>query len=133
MNIYGGHIYDVKEALRRLYLEKENFDYFFDSQASSDVQQCLDWKFHDESDNLRMHDTLWQLSIRGFVPLAKIDDPVANFISENIVGGVIRKSGMTVGLSRQVWKDNMFEYGIVTSKQSIRLVIAKILGDKDSI
>ena len=129
IDIYGGHIYDVKEALVRLHSEKENFDYFFDSSAYTDVLQCLNWKFIKKSDNVRMRSILKQLAISGFFPLEDIGDPVAEVIGRNNVGGIIRKSGTTIGLNRQVWANNSFAYiGIVVSKQSMRLVIAEILG-----
>ena len=127
ISIYGGHIYDIKEVLSRLYLEKERFDYFFDSNLSSNVQQCLDWKFENEEDKVRMRETLRQLAVTGFVLLEKINDPVANVISVNNVGGVVKKSGTVVGLNRQVWQGTESEYGVVPSKQSMRLVIAKML------
>ena len=131
MNIYGGHIYDIKIALRLLYLEKEKLDFFFNSSASHNVQKCLRWKFKEKRDNLRMRETLRQMAIKGFVPLVDIEDPVTNVINEYNVRGVIGKSSKTVGLSRQVWKGNACIYGIVASKQSMRLVIAKILGHKE--
>ena len=80
-----------------------------------------------------MRETLRQLAIKGFVPLVDIEDPVTNVINEYNVRGVIGKSSKTVGLSRQVWKGNACVYGIVVSKQSMRLVIAKILGHKQPI
>ena len=76
---------------------------------------------------MRMRDTLRQLAVTGFVSLGKIDDPVAKVISLNNVGGGVKKSGEVVGLSRQVWVQTEFEYSIVSSKQSMRLVIAKML------
>ena len=127
INIYGGHIYDMKEALSRLHLEKEKFDYFFDSNLSSNVQECLDWRFEKEEDNVRMRETLRKLAVTGFVLLEKIDDPVAKVISANNVGGVVKKSGIVVGLNRQVWQGTESKYGIVPSKQSMRLVIAEML------
>ena len=45
INMYGGHIYDMKEALSRLYLQKETFRQLFDSNLSNNVKKCLDWKF----------------------------------------------------------------------------------------
>ena len=129
INIYGGHIYDMKEALSRLHLEKERFDYFFDSNLSSNVQECLDWRFEKEEDNVRMRDTLRQLAVTGFVLLEKINDPIAKVISLNNVGGVVKKSGIVIGLNRQVWQKTIFEFGIVPSKQSMRLVIAKMLAE----
>jgi hypothetical protein len=127
INIYGGHIYDIKEALSRLYLERESFDYLFDSNLTSNVQQCLDWRFEKEEDNVRMRETLRQLAVTGFVLLEKINDPIAKVISLNNVGGVVKKSGIVIGLNRQVWQGTKIKYGIVPSKQSMRLVIAESL------
>ena len=98
IDIYGGHIYDMEDAISRLHSENEEFDNFFDSDFFSDVQRCLNWKFENEEDNVRMRDTLRQLSITGFVSLKEIDDPVAKVISLNNVGGVVKKSGVVVGL-----------------------------------
>lgn len=126
INLYGGHVYDIKEVLSRLHLHREKFDYFFGSNLSGNVLKCLKWKIEKE-DTARMRNTLRQLAITGFVPLEDIDDPVAKVISINNVGGVIQKSGLAVGLNRQVWEQTKFEYGIVPSKQLMRLVIAKML------
>jgi hypothetical protein len=76
-----------------------------------------------------MRETLRQLAVTGFALLEDIDDPVAKVISVNNVGGVVKKSGIVVGLNRQVWQKTKFEYGIVPSKQSMRLVIAKMLDE----
>ena len=103
ISIYGGHVYDVRQALSRLHLFKESFDVYFDADLTADVQNCLEWKFQNKKDNIRMRDTLRQLAMTGFVPISSINDPVAEVISLNNVGGVIKKNGIVVGLNRQVW------------------------------
>lgn len=127
INVYGGHIYDIKEALSRLYLQKETFHQFLRSNSSQNVIQCLEYKFEKEEDNVRMRDTLLQLAVTGFMPLKNINDPVAEVISINNVGGVVTSDGIAIGLRPDVWKQTKFEFGIVPTKQSMRLVIAKML------
>jgi hypothetical protein len=127
INVYGGHIYDMKEVLSRLHLEKETFRQLFDSNLSDDVRDCLEWKFEKDEDDMRMRDTLRQLAVTGFVPLKSIKDPVAKVISMNNVGGVVKSFAKVIGLRPDVWQQTKFENGIVPTKQSMRLVIAKIL------
>ena len=74
-----------------------------------------------------MRDMLRQLAITGFVPSRDTKDRVANRIGANNVGGVIKKSGVVVGLNTEVWDKTEFKFGIVPSKQSMRLVIAEVL------
>ena len=126
INIYGGHIYNMKQALSRLYLQKEEFNYFFNSNLSNNVKKCLKWKFEKQEDTVRMRDTLRQLAITGFVPLDD-NDPVAEVISAKNVGGVVQISGQVIGLRPEVWQETKFENGIVPATQSMRLVIAKML------
>ena len=117
----------MQNALSRLDLDKEKFRCFFDSNLSDNVLRCLEWKFEDDADKKRMRDSLRQLAETGFVPLMKINDPVAKVISLNNVGRVVKKSGIVVGLRTEVWEQTKFENGIVPSKQSMRLVIAERL------
>ena len=37
IDVYGGHTYDLLRALNRLYLEKEKFDYVYESELSNNV------------------------------------------------------------------------------------------------
>lgn len=48
-------------------------------------------------------------------------------ISENNVGAIVKKAGITIGLSRDVWKQTKFQNGIVPAKQAMRLVIVQSL------
>ena len=127
INVYGGHIYDMKEALSRLNVEKETFRQLFDSTLSDNVLECLGWKFDKDEDNVRMREVLRQLAVTGFVPLNKIDDPIAKVISTKNVGGVVTSYGKVIGLRPEVWQQTDFEFGIIPLKQSMRLVIAKML------
>jgi nitrogen fixation protein len=126
INIYGGHIYDMKEALSRLHLEKQKF-WLLDSSLSDNVIECLEWKGEQEDDNLRMRDTLRQLAVSGFVPIKSLKDPIAKVISENNVGGVVKFTANVIGLRPEVWQQTEFENGIVPATQSMRLVIAKMM------
>lgn len=118
---YGGHIYDVKLALERLKAEKSDFISMY-PEMKRNVNQCLDCKDVDEQSII---DTLKRLAIDGFVPLKKPDDPIARIISKYNVGGVVQDISVPIGVRKDMWGDN--EYGLVPSKQSMRLAIAKIL------
>ena len=128
INIYGGHIYDIYQALQDLESMGKQFSPL-DSFLSSNVQKCLKWN----EDKDLIIDVLKQLANSGFYPLEEADDPIARIISENNVGGVVRKNSLIVGLNEEVWEKTDFEYGIVPSKQSMRLVIAKVLHLKNLI
>ena len=98
-----------------------------DSSLSNAVDLCLQWKGESEGDRERMRDALRQLATTGFYPIKRRTDPVARVISENNVGGVVKLSSKIIGLRRDVWKSTKLENGIVPSKQSMRLAIAKVL------
>ena len=75
-----------------------------------------------------MIDYLKQLVIKGFVPLEDRDDEIAKIISNFGIGGVISKTSDVIGFDYNIWKQYPdVEYGIVPAKQSIRLVIAKVI------
>jgi hypothetical protein len=127
INLYGGHIYDIEEALYRMESDKEEFHQFFDSTLNDNIRKCLKWKGEEEEDNIRMRETLRQLAVTGFVPLDDIDDPIAKIISINNVGGIVKAVGTNIGISPKVWQQTNFKNGIVPTKQSMRLVIAQML------
>ena len=124
---YGGHVWDVYLALKRLLRDKQRFK-ALDSSLSDSVIQCLNWKGDREGDPERMRETLRLLAVTGFCPIKTITDPIARVISANNVGGVVKEfSTIIVGLSQDVWESTECENGIVPSKQSMRLAIAKQL------
>ena len=123
---YGGHIWDIYLALVRLYEEKKNF-WVLDSSMSDKVIKCLKWKGGKEGDYEMMREVLQRLAVTGFCPIEDSDDPIAKVISANNVGGVVKRSSTIIGLASEVWDSTDCENGIVPSKQSMRLAIAKQL------
>ena len=123
---YGGHIWDIYLALVRLYEEKKNF-WVLDSSMSDKVIKCLKWKGDKEGDYEMMREVLQRLAVTGFCPIEDSDDPIAKVISANNVGGVVKRSSTIIGLASEVWDSTDCENGIVPSKQSMRLAIAKQL------
>ena len=77
----------------------------------------------------KMQEALCQLAVTGFFPVEKIDGPICRVMNENNVGGVVSLSSVVVvvGLPVDVWKRTEFEHGLVPSKQSMRLTIAKVM------
>ena len=123
---YGGNIWDVYRALIRLATERKSF-YAPDPRLSSAVIKCLKWKENQEGDHELMVEALRQLAVTGFCPVDDYDDPIANVISANYVGGVVMKGSVIIGLPEEVWESTNCKYGIVPSKQSVRLAIAEEL------
>ena len=65
---YGGHIWDVYQALKRLSRDKKYFC-AFDSNLSSKVINCLNWKGNQDGDREKMVQALRQLAVTGFYPI----------------------------------------------------------------
>jgi hypothetical protein len=72
-----------------------------------------------------MRELLTQIAEKGFAPLSDETEPVAEFISEKNVGGLVQRQRATVTGFPDVWGEH--EIGLIPYKQSIRLVIAKVL------
>ena len=123
---YGGNIWDVYQALLRLSTDRESF-YAGDPSISSQVIRCLKWKGNQDGDHEKMVEALRQLAVTGFCPIDGYDDPIANVISANNIGGVVSKGAIIIGLPIEVWKSTNCKHGIVPSKQSVRLTIAEEL------
>jgi hypothetical protein len=126
IQIFGGHIYDVYNFLKRLNNEKE-MAWHLDALQSNNVMECVDWKGEDETENCRMLEALRQLATTGFYPIKKNNDPIAKVMSMNNVGGVVSKTAKTIGLRPDVWKGTKCKFGIVASCESMRMVIADVL------
>jgi hypothetical protein len=76
IDLYGGHIYDISTHLNELNNRKGA--YIPGSQRQfDDVQNCLDFG----GDEKRMRELLTQIAEKGFAPISKKTDPVAEFIS----------------------------------------------------
>jgi hypothetical protein len=123
ISLYGGHIYSIYRALMRLREMKEDF-YPFEATPSSNIAKC----FKKDVDEQILVSTLKSLSETGFYPLKDIEEPVAEILSRHNVAGVVMKSSLNVGLPKSVWRDGC-KYGLVTTSQSTRLLIAEYLFD----
>ena len=106
---------------------KERF-YIFDAHLTSGIAKC----FKNDVDKGALVSTLKVLSETGFSPLTDANDPLAEVISRNNVGGVVEKSSLNVGLPKNVWDDGC-DFGLVPTSQSMRLLIAKYLCDNDYV
>lgn len=121
---YGGHIYDMYLNIPELVTKKLAFD-ALDPFLSHCVAQCL--KVEDAM-KPRMFAILQELAETGFCPLDDDADPLAEVISQSNVGGVVRSRSVAIGLPPDVFKRNgNAEYGLIPTKHSMRLAIAKKL------
>ena len=67
ISLYGGHIWDVYQALMRLREMKEEF-YPFDAMLSSNIRKCLK-DVKDDIEKEIMVNTFKLISESGFAPL----------------------------------------------------------------
>jgi hypothetical protein len=123
IDCYGGHVYDIFLKLKELNSMGDSFVAGIQMHANN-VQMCLDF----DGDKLRMRELLTQIAVNGFAPIKKLTDREAEIISKNNVGGLVQKDrAMVIGFPAEVW--GKYVMGLIPSKQSIRLVIAKVLED----
>lgn len=78
---------------------------------------------HD-GDEKRMRELLTQIAEKGFAPVSHFNDPEAAVIGQHNVCGLVHINEV-IGLPHHVRREN--SQGLVPNKQSIRLVIAKVL------
>ena len=124
---YGGHIYDIFRRLEQLNSKGEDFVAMSQAQTD-DVQMCLDF----DGDKKHMRELLTQIAEKGFAPLGKKTDREAEVISQYNVGGLVqRDQAVVVGLPAHVWGENTI--GLIASKHSIRLVIARVLHENPEL
>ena len=121
ISLYGGHIWDIYQALMRLRKMKEDF-YSFDADLTSNIDRCFEYEINKE----QLIKYLKQLSVNGFTPLMKQNDAVAEVLSKHNVAGVVKSASLNVGLPKSVWNDGC-KYGLVPTSQSTRLLIAEYL------
>jgi hypothetical protein len=123
IDYYGGHIYDILLKLEELNSMGDSFEPGIQMHADS-VLKCL--KF--DGDKPHMRELLTQIAEKGFAPLSDKEDREAEIISKNNVGGQVQKDrAIVIGFPADKWGKHMI--GLIPSKQSIRLVIAKVLED----
>jgi hypothetical protein len=137
---YGGHIRDTVDALVSLELGKRDstgsIAIKLNPMLTSAVNQCLEWTGSSPStapaDRKRMRLVLRQLAETGFAHLRSDSDPVAEVVASSGVGGLVSSaSPLIVGLDPAVWTEAHTIYGLVPSKQSMRLVIAEALANEE--
>lgn len=133
INLYGGHIWDVKQALMKLREMRENEVDFclFDPDLTSNIANCFKDIRGNELGKERLINILKLLSKNGFYPLKEVDDQLAEVLSKNNVAGVVKKGSLIVGLPKSVWWSNKCKYGLVPTSQSTRLLIAEYLVDNN--
>lgn len=127
INLYGGHIWDIKQALMKLREKKARF-YPFEATLTANIAKCFKEKSVVFEKELLVN-ALKLLSEKGFFPLEEIDEPVAEVLSKHNVAGVVIQASLNVGLPDSVWS-NGCKYGLVPTSQSTRLLIAEYLVDK---
>jgi hypothetical protein len=118
---HGGHVWDSYQALVRLWKRREAFT-ALDSKKFGYVQACLAWEGGGKS---KMRQTLQLLAEKGFAPLEGWNDPIAQELSEQGVGGMVLRSSLVVGLPPDAWGTSTI--GLVPITQSMRLAIATVL------
>jgi hypothetical protein len=121
IDYYGGHVYDILLKLEELNSMGDSFLPGSQMQADSVLESL---KF--DGDKAHMRELLTQIAENGFAPLKDKKDREAEVISKYNVGGLVQFERATIiGLPLSVRGEH--EMGLIPSKQSIRLVIAKVL------
>ena len=123
IDYYGGHVYDIYLKLQELSSTGGSFGPGIQMNANN-VQKCLKYAV----DKQHMRELLTQLAEKGFAPLKRVTDREAEIISKYYVGGQVQKErSKVIGFPDEVWGKHGI--GLIPYKQSIRLVIAKVLED----
>ena len=73
-----------------------------------------------------LEDVLRELAERGFAAIPSRDDPRAEVVSENNVGGVVPRGASAPGLPRAAWATGA-KFVLAASSQSMRLLLASEL------
>ena len=120
---YGGHVYDILLKLEELSSEGENLIPGQQYQADG-VLMCLEF----DGDKRHMRELLTQISENEFAPLRTKSDREAEVINKYDVGGLVQfERARVIGVPEDVSRG--YKFGLIPSKQSMRLVIAEVLAD----
>lgn len=133
ISYYGGDLWSIYNALQLLKADLDHFNprSIWGHTLEDDILDCYEWKDGAPEERLRMQTILVKLCEDGFAPLQRLNDPVALYLSKKFIGGVIKNTTNMVGLSEEVWKANAgCDYGIIPSKQWIRLAIGYVLASR---
>ena len=118
VDVFGGNIYFLVQALKRATEWEVEPKFYIHPEFYCSVNKCLAWK----GDCARMRNILKLLAETGFAPLDDPEDPIAECINLNNLGGVICVTGINTGVSSELWGSH--SYGIVPAGQAMRIAIA---------
>ena len=130
MAVYGGHVWRTSLALGDLAREGPAFEAIgaFSSAPLDGVNKCLA-AARGGSGVAKvegLEDVLRELAERGFAAIPSRDDPRAEVVSENNVGGVVPRGASAPGLPRAAWATGA-KFVLAASSQSMRLLLASEL------
>ena len=128
---YGGHLYDIEQALHRLHDKKKLFR-TFRSESFDNVNKCLDHKFEYQREYDKMVEMLQELAEKGFCVVEEPYYNIAKVISEANVGGLIVPITTVYGLPEEEFGTD-WGYALIPTQQSMRLAMIKVLQDRHLI
>jgi len=130
MSVYGGHVWRTFLALGKLAREGPGFEAFagFPPQLSDGVNKCLaaarGANGAPKMEGLEV--VLRELAERGFASVSDREDPRAEIVSKNNVGGVVPRGASAPGLPPAAWATGS-DFVLAASSQSMRLLLARTL------
>lgn len=127
LSAYGGHLLSMKNALYRLKLMKNTFRLrgAFPTMASR-IAACL-----EETPGTRK--LLSEMAEFGFASVEVSSLEAANKIAELDIGGVVTQDAIVLGVpNTSIWENadtetDIYDYGVLPSSQTMRLVIGRHL------
>ena len=122
----GGHLWDIAVTLRALRRVGGHLKVIVNPESSACVDRCLDAVAGNEEGTARMITTLRTLAERGFCAVDKYEDPLVEHVSRFNVGGLVKQGATICGIDSDA-HGYKWEFGLVPSRQSMRLAIAKVL------
>lgn len=125
---YGGDWWTINNALQHLRSDLEHFNprSVWSHTLEDDIVGCLDWAASMGTEKeAHMRQVLEDLCVKGFAPLPRLHDPIAEHLSSKYIGSVVKNTNNVVGLDDSLWQEAAanFNYAMIPSKQWLRLAI----------
>ena len=124
INLYGGHLYTIANALSDFYVEGESYEPIvsYGPVFQGQVELCLDECLSSENERTRKRivPALKTLAETGFLEMKSID-PIAKSIAKHNVGGFVPREAFAPSIPNELRDD---KDGVVPSSQMMRMVIA---------
>eukprot|EP01033_Poteriospumella_lacustris_P014743 gene14743-10545_t len=125
---YGGDWWTIYNALQHLRSDLEHFNprSVWSHTLEDEIVGCLDWAASMGTEKeTRMRQVLEDLCAKGFAPLTRLHDPIAEHLASKYIGSVVKNTNNVVGLDNSLWHDAAvnFNYAMIPSKQWLRLAI----------